>query len=119
MAQDVKDRDTHQILKLLNVVENHRGPNRVLSDDEDKMICERIIFAAARGFPVYEEDLPKLMAKLADDGRKGFERGLPSKASIRSFRARHREITLRRGQEKKEPNSWQNILTMPEHVKET
>ncbi len=100
MAQAVEDRDAHQIEKLLNVTGNRRGPNRVLNDDDEKMICERIIFAAARGFPVYDDDLPKLMAKLADDGRKGFERGLPLKASIRSFRVRHREITLRRGQEK-------------------
>lgn len=64
------------------------------------MICERMQYAAMRGFGVYEEQLSAFMASIANDGGYSYEPGFPSKDTIRRFRSRHRDITLRHGQQK-------------------
>jgi len=58
-------------------------------------------YCAARGFSVYEDELPRIMADIASDGRPGYQNGLPSEQTVRWFRARNADkITLRKGQQK-------------------
>jgi len=114
MATALKENNEYELTKLLNVTENRRGRSRVLTDAEEKMLCERIIFAASRGFGVYEDELPELMAKISNDGREAYKRRLPSSAAVRNFRARHREITLRKGQEKEKAKL---LAENPDHAR--
>lgn len=59
------------------------------------MICDRLVFAASRGFAADEDDLKSLMRRISADGRSQLCEGFPSKDTVRSFRARHRDITYR------------------------
>ena len=49
---------------------------------------------------MYENELLELMARLSSDARKAYKNRLPSNETVRLFRSKHREITIRNGQEK-------------------
>ena len=66
-----------------------KGARFVLSEDEETLIVQRLIYAAQRGFPVDVAGIKRIMAEVAADGRKGWAN------AVRSSRARHREITFR------------------------
>jgi len=91
--------DTDGLAKLINVRDNRPGQSLTLSLDEEAMICDRIRYCAARGFPIYEDELPEILGKIADDGRPGYVNGMPTLETVRMFRARNSDrITLRKGQ---------------------
>lgn len=92
--------DTQAIQKLLDV-NTKAGAKHVLTDEEERIVVQRLLFVASRGAAIGYNALRSMMAKVASDGRKGFANDLPSDAAIRSFRARHRELTFR-AQENKE-----------------
>ena len=50
----------------------------VLSTEEEAMIVERLLFAAARGFAVDVEGIRAMMTSVAANGRKGWKNGVPS-----------------------------------------
>ncbi len=64
------------------------------------MIAERPIFAGKRGFAVGKDTLKSLMSQIASDGRPMWKNGIPLDDNIRAFRARHREITFRKAENK-------------------
>ena len=78
------------------------GPGRktVLSKEEERMIVNRLCFAAGRGFAVEHDGIKRIMARVALDGRRGWRNNLPSADAVRTFRARHREITFRKAENK-------------------
>lgn len=101
IAKALRENETDELERLLKVRENRPGRSPVLSMDEESMICERIQYCAARGFPVYADELPSIMADIASDGRDGYVNGKPIADTVRYFRARHGDkITLRKGQKK-------------------
>lgn len=97
----VKRNDEEQLSSLLDPMSNRAGRKRILSDDEEEMICERLKFAASRGFAVEDDDVKQLMVQISLDGQKDiFGDSLPSDDLIRSFRTRHRDITYRSSEDK-------------------
>ena len=64
------------------------------------MICNRLIYAASRGFAAKKLDVKCLMARIACDGRNEYYDGFPSDGVVRSFRARNRSITYRNSEKK-------------------
>lgn len=92
--------DEDSLRKLLDPENNRAGRKTVLTVDEEQMICERIKFAAIRGFGIYGDELVRVMRAIADDGRDSFHASFPSAETVRLFRSRHRDITLRSGQNK-------------------
>ena len=78
------------------------------------MISDRIVFAPKRGFAMTAENLKCTILPVAADGRKGVTDGYPSDDVIRSFRARHRELTFRKSENKEVAKIRGNIY---EHVK--
>lgn len=71
------------------------GKRRVLTNEEEAMIVQKIKSAALRGAAIGYEGLKYMMTRIASDGREGFPHNTPSNDTIRAFRARHREITYR------------------------
>lgn len=58
------------------------------------MVVERLLFAAERGSALRVNSLRYMMARVAKGERKTYANGIPSAATVRAFRARHRELTL-------------------------
>jgi len=101
LAQTLEKNDTAGLAKLLNARENRPGKSPVLSADEESMICDRMRYCAARGFPIYEDELPEILRRIAQDERPGYVNGKPTLETVRMFRARNSDkITLRKGQKK-------------------
>jgi len=91
----LRNKNDEELSKLREVENNRPGPSLVLSRDEEDMICQRMQYCAARGFPVYEDEVPRILVHIAVDGRVGYKNGLPTKQTLRWFRARHADnITL-------------------------
>ena len=90
-------KNTSELAKLLNPAQNRAGKRTVLSSEEESMIKDRLKYAAERGFAYDANMLANVMREIASDGRKSYSTasGTPSKEAIRSFRARHRDITYR------------------------
>lgn len=92
--------DNEGLARLLSPADNRAGKTRVLTDEEETMIYNRIIFAATCGFAADSLDLKGLMSRIAADGRANYYQGFPSNDVIRSFRARNRNITYRSSENK-------------------
>lgn len=90
----LKLKDEMGIDGLLKAVTLWVGP--FFTDEEERMIVERLCFCASRGFAITQNVLKRIMARIAADGRNGWRNGVPSDDAIRSFRSRHREITYRK-----------------------
>lgn len=101
MSDFVKAGDEKQLSKLLST-SNRPGRCTVLTIDEEQMIVNRLIYAAARGFAIDKEGLKHIMSRVAADGREGFKNGVPCEDVIRSFRARHRELTYKKAENKEQ-----------------
>jgi len=101
LAKNLLEDNTTGLEKLLNVSDNRPGKSLVLSLAEEAMICDRLRYCAARGFPVYEDELPEIIRRIANDGRQGYKHGMPTAETVRMFRARNvHRITLRKAQKK-------------------
>lgn len=83
-----------QLQKLLDTKNNHPGRQPVLSHYEERMIVERTVFASRHGFAVDNNLMMTLRAQIAFDGRRTYEKTLPSSDTIRRFRARNRDLTF-------------------------
>lgn len=95
ISQCISKGDAAGLNRLLHPEVFHPGRKTVLSSVEEEMIAARIIFSAKRGFAFAESDLRTVMTKIASDGRRTWENGAPSDEAIRSFRARHTDISLK------------------------
>lgn len=94
-----KENDQDGLMQMTETP-NQRGVSTVLTSQEELMTCERIKVAATRGFAIDVTGLRAVMGRIAADGRKGWKNGIPSYDTIRSFRARHRDITCRKAESK-------------------
>ena len=92
LKQYNEQNDNFGLQKLLNA-STHAGRPTVLSHEEERMIVERLNFAASRGSSIDISSLKYMMARIAADGRKSWKNGIPSDEAVRSFRAWHRDIT--------------------------
>ena len=110
-------KDDHVILDmLLNPTQNKEGRQPVITYNESELIKEQIVWAASQGFAIDTAQLQSIFAKTASDGRDTFRtsNGLPSMDTIRSWRAKNRDITFR----KLESKSRSKLLAeRPEHVR--
>lgn len=95
LRQQLKKNGKASTLSAVNEARRGRGRGTVLTREEEKMIVDRLVFAAQRGFAVGVAGLKYVMSQIAADGRPGWKRGVPSDDAIRSFRARNRDIALR------------------------
>lgn len=95
ISKCLKTNDAIALERLLNPELHHQGRSSVLSVEEERMIVERMSFAARRGFAFDEEDLKTVMASIASDGRPTWKDGVRSPAAVRTFRAKNPEICLR------------------------
>ena len=59
------------------------------------MVKSRMFFASTRGFAATVEDLKAVMHEISRDGRPDVPAGFPSSDTIRVWRAKNRDITLR------------------------
>lgn len=76
--------------------ENRTGRRSVLSEVEQNMLAQHTIDARKRGFAFRLEKSKSLMGRVAKDGRVNcYKTGVPSEATVRKFRADHRELTVR------------------------
>lgn len=89
--------------KLLDPASNRAGRRCVLSKVEDNLIKERMTYAANRGFAFAKSTLKSVMAQVSADGRTGFRtaNGIPSEDTVRSWRARNRDVTYRVAENKR------------------
>ena len=71
------------------------GRKTVLSAEEEQLIVRKLLFGASRRAAVGYERLRYMMSRVAADGSKGYKNIVLSDAALRSFRARHRELTFR------------------------
>ena len=91
----LKNQDKEGLEKVLDPESHFPGRRPILSEAEERLVVSRTLEAAERGFAVNCALMKSVQGKIAQDGRKPFSRGVPSSDAIRSFRARHREITFR------------------------
>ena len=104
----VKDDDP--IFRMLQT--NGLGRKTVLSEEEERMIVNRLCFAAGRGLAVDHDGIKRIMARVAWDGRRGWRNNLPSDDAVRASRARHRDITFRKAEKKKLQNARPKAVNM-------
>lgn len=77
------------------------GAPRVLTTDEERMIVERLKYSAKKGFEVVCKHPCQVMGDVANDGRdRAYKNFYPNGYSVRSFRARHRDLTFRNSENK-------------------
>ena len=83
---------------IISNIWRKNGPGRktVLSEEEERMIVNRLCFAAGRGFTVDHDGIRRIMARVVLDGRRGWRNNLTSDDAVRAFRALHREIASRK-----------------------
>jgi len=81
-----------ELQKLLSPVEYQPGRPHVLTPAEEQMLVSRLLYASKRGFGLDVDQLREAMASIASDGRKNYSNTLPSMATVRRFRAQHRDI---------------------------
>ncbi len=86
--------------KLLNPADNRAGRRFTLTEVERKMVIERIVYAARRGFAMTADTLRDVMGRIAADGQRRFEGNRPSMETMRRFRSAHRCITFRKVENK-------------------
>lgn len=84
-----------KIKQLLDPGRFRAGGKPHLSPEQENIISERLIFAGRRGFASDVNDLRSLMAQTAGLSGRPYKNGLPSSDTIRLFRAKHREFSLR------------------------
>ena len=72
----------------------------VLSEEEERMIVNRLCFAAGRGFTVDHDGIRRIIAGVVFDGRRGWRNNITSDDAVRAFRALHREISFRKAENK-------------------
>lgn len=100
IKQCIDKKDSEGLQKLLSPHENRAGRPAVLSPIENKMMRESMVKGAERGFAFSTQTALNLMADIASDGRDGYDGNIPSMAALRSWRARNRQVTLRKGENK-------------------
>lgn len=91
----LRDNKEDKFKKLLNTGSYYTEAYTMLSSVEEKMLSDRILYAANRGFAMDDNELKNIMTLIAADGQKTWENGIPNDEAIRGFRARHREISYR------------------------
>ena len=89
------EKDTKRLEKLLDPESHFAGRRPILSSAEESLVVSRILEAAERGFAVDFALMKSVQGQIAQDGRNSFSNGVPSSDAIRSFRARHMELTFR------------------------
>lgn len=91
----------HAALDRILDASKRRGAPSVLSAEEEAMVVKKCIFAARRGFALDDANLKTVMSRIAKDDRgTQWKSCIPSDDSVRSFRARHRELTYRSAENK-------------------
>lgn len=83
-------------IRRMTSTKTRAGRPTVISTDEAAMINERLKLAAKRGFAVDNHTFKHVLSRVAADGRKGYQRGVPSDEAVRTYRAHNRDITYRR-----------------------
>lgn len=86
--------------KLLDPENHSPGAPPRLSKHIELRICARIKEAAARGFAVDVDGIRDVAARCAEEYGKSFAKHRPSPEWVRLFRARHRDLTLRKHENK-------------------
>lgn len=79
-----------------------------LSFEQGGMIAERLLFARKRGFAADVLELKLLKARIACLNGRPYKNGLPSDETIRLFRAKPRELSLRNMKRKIKRRSKEN-----------
>jgi len=110
----MKSNDGESLHRLLSPGEFQPGRPRVLSKSEERMLVSRLLYASKRGFGLDVDQVRGAMSEIANDGRRGYQNVLPSMATVRTFRAKHRELTLRTSQHKELAKV---LAENPEHAK--
>lgn len=99
----LKTRDYDKLSRFLDPA-NRAGGRPVIKPEEDKIIKQRIRYAASRGFAINHSTLRSIMERIANDGRDGFQtkNKLPSAEAVRSWRTQNRDITYRTAENKEQ-----------------
>ena len=95
MKYDIYSGNENEVEKLVSPAENRAGKRAVLSAIENRMIKSTVGCASTGGFAVTAEDFKAVMHDIARDVRPDEPVGFPSPDTIRSWRAKNRDITLR------------------------
>lgn len=97
--------DSRTLEKLLHPENNRPGRRPVLTGDEEKLVSQRLIYAARRGFALDRPTLQRVLGRIEADGRnQQYKNQFPCASNIRRFRSRHRELTYRRSEYRAWPN---------------
>lgn len=64
------------------------------------MIADRINYAAVRGFSFDIDYLRHIIRRIADGGRVGWSNDVPRSEALRSFQARHSELSFKNHERK-------------------
>ncbi len=96
----LQSNDEAALERMLSSATCKRGATTVVTAEEEKMIAERLIFAAKRGYVAGKDSLKSIMGQIASDGRPTWRNGVSCDDAIQAFRARHRELTFRNSENK-------------------
>lgn len=81
---------------LLHPEENPAGRRLAISSTAEKVIVDKLLIAASRGFAVDKMQLKRLCGEVAESQGRPFKSGIPCDEWIASFRARHTDrLTFR------------------------
>ena len=96
----MKRGDKELLDRLLYLLNNRAGRRPVIKKDEDKLIKQRLIFAASRGFALDLPAMKHILVHIAADGPPGFRTvsGLPNDHAMQAWRARNRDITYKKAE---------------------
>lgn len=114
MSQCLSRNDEEGVQKIVSAA--RRGRRHVLTVEEESTIVQRLVHAAKEGAPVRNDALKSMMIQVASDGRPAWKNGIPSDAALRSFRARHSELTVT---QEKSSKSLRRIQTSGKNASDT
>lgn len=115
LANAARQSDKVSLEKLLDPITHHAGRKTVLSEAEQELVVSKAFQAARSGMAIDNNMMRNVQSLIANDGRKGFKKGMPSDDALRSFRARNRALTMRKSENvlpvKLAAQNYKHVLT--------
>lgn len=76
------------------------GSKHVVNDEEANVINERLKIVAERGFAVDAHNCKHVLSRVASDGPEGWKNKLTSDETVRTYRARYKDIAYKKVENK-------------------
>ena len=122
LSKSIRQNDKDNLLKLLNLADNAVGRITVWKPEEAIELNIRVKYAAENGFAVDVGGMKRTLQQICADCREGNMHGVPSDATIRTYRAKNINLTYRKTKNKDaakiKAENFDHVNSLAEHLKD-